>query len=108
MASSKSTGEEDRYSHTDLSDFAANVEGAQKAFELLSPALIELGQQDLVTTIDSRFEAVTRGLDRYRRATPLGYALYPALTPADRRTFANQIDALAEPLSAVAGAVTVG
>ena len=29
VAGSKITGEEDRYSHTDLSDFAANVEGAQ-------------------------------------------------------------------------------
>ena len=30
---SKITGEEDRYSHTDLSDFAANVAGAKVAFE---------------------------------------------------------------------------
>ena len=46
------------------------------------------------------------GLDRYRRPTPLGFALYGALTPADRRTFAQQVDALAEPLSTVAAKVS--
>ena len=39
VATSKITGEEDRYSHTDLSDFEANVDGAQTTFGLLAPAL---------------------------------------------------------------------
>src|SRR3954468_8071656 len=39
VSASKITGEEDRYSHTDLSDFAANVEGSETAFGLLAPAL---------------------------------------------------------------------
>lgn len=39
VSTSKVTGEEDRYSHTDLYDFVANVEGAEKIYELLSPAL---------------------------------------------------------------------
>jgi iron uptake system component EfeO len=107
VASSKITGEEDRYSHTDLSDFAANVEGAQKAFVFLSPALLDLKQDDLVKTINQRFTDVSRGLDRYRRPTSLGYAEYSALTPADRRTFAREIDALAEPLSTIATKVSV-
>ena len=37
VATGKVTGEEERYSHTDLVDFKANVEGAQKAYELLKP-----------------------------------------------------------------------
>ena len=37
VASSKITGEEDRYSHTDLSDFLANVTGSQTTFGLLAP-----------------------------------------------------------------------
>ena len=41
VASSKITGEEDRYSHTDLSDFEANVSGAQTTFGLLAPALAD-------------------------------------------------------------------
>lgn len=39
VSSSKVTGEEERYSHTDLYDFVANVEGAQKIYELLKPEL---------------------------------------------------------------------
>jgi len=106
VAGSKITGEEDRYSHTDLSDFAGNLEGARQAFDLLRPALRDRGDAELVSTIDQRFAAVSKGLDRYRRSTPLGYALYSALTPADRRTLAHQIDALAEPLSTVAAKVS--
>ncbi len=38
MSTSKITGEEDRYSHTDLSDFAANLAGSKAAFEALAAA----------------------------------------------------------------------
>ncbi|MEA2176796.1 MAG: iron uptake system component EfeO [Solirubrobacteraceae bacterium] len=105
VSSSKITGEEDRYSHTDLSDFAANVAGARAAFAALTPALRREGDGQLVATIDDRLSAVERGLDRYRRDTPLGYATYTALTPADRRQLAQQVTSLAEPLSLVAGKV---
>ena len=43
VSNSKITGEEDRYSHTDLSDFQGNLSGSQKAFELLRPALSQTG-----------------------------------------------------------------
>lgn len=39
VSTSKVTGEEDRYSHTDLYDFVANVQGAEKIYQLLKPAL---------------------------------------------------------------------
>jgi len=104
VASSKITGEEDRYSHTDLSDFAANVAGARQAFLLLRPALTRNGSKDLADTISTRFEDVDRSLDRYKRAD--GYATYSALTAGDRRTLSHQVDALAEPLSTVAARVT--
>jgi iron uptake system component EfeO len=55
VAGSKITGEEDRYSHTDLSDFQGNLTGARVAFDLLRPALVERGEQTLVRTIGSRF-----------------------------------------------------
>jgi len=105
VSSSKITGEEDRYSHTDLSDFQGNFTGAVKAFEVLKPALVSRGDSKLVSDIDARAAAVQKGLDGYKRSTPLGFALYSELTPADRRTFAQQITALAEPLSLVAGKV---
>ena len=37
VATGKVTGEEERYSHTDLVDFKANVEGAETSYELLKP-----------------------------------------------------------------------
>jgi iron uptake system component EfeO len=106
VASSKITGEEDRYSHTDLSDFAGNLAGARTAFELLRPGLVARGDGALAATIAARFASVQRGLDAYRRSTPLGYAPYSELKPADRLALAHRIDALAEPLSTVAARVS--
>ena len=41
VASKKITGEEDRYSRTDLWDFQANVDGAQKIVALLNPLIVK-------------------------------------------------------------------
>ncbi|MDO9410413.1 iron uptake system protein EfeO [Patulibacter sp.] len=105
VSSGKITGEEDRYSHTDLSDFQGNLDGSKKAFDLLKPALVARKQQALIDEIEPRFAAVQKGLDEYKRDTPLGFALYDELTDADRKAFATQINALADPLSLVAGKV---
>jgi iron uptake system component EfeO len=103
VSSSKITGEEDRYSHTDLADFQGNFTGAKEAFETLKPALTKRGAKQLIADVDGRIAAVQDGLDRYKRDTPLGFALYSELTAKDRRTFAQQITALAEPMSLIAG-----
>ncbi len=112
VSASKITGEEDRYSHTDLSDFAANVAGAQAAFDAVKP-LLASDDTELVATIDDRFGDVAAGLDAYKDATSVanGYVLYTALSPAQTRALATRVDALAEPLSKVAAlgpAVTDG
>jgi iron uptake system component EfeO len=106
VANSKITGEEDRYSHTDLSDFEGNLSGSREAFALLRPALEQTGNTPLAKTIDKRFAAVQTSLDRYKRHTTLGYALYSELTPSDRQKFAGEVDALDEPLSTVAAKVS--
>jgi len=106
VANSKITGEEDRYSHTDLSDFAANLAGAEEAFELLRPALAEQGDGALATTIADRFAAVQKGLDAYKRSTPLGFALYGELTQPDRQRLSKLVGQLAEPLATVATKVS--
>ena len=68
------------------------------------PALRERDQAALVTDVEARFDAVQQGLDKYERADdPSGFAPYEDLTEADRRRFSQQIAALAEPLSTVAG-----
>ncbi|MCW3009432.1 MAG: Ferrous iron transport periplasmic protein, partial [Solirubrobacterales bacterium] len=106
VSASKITGEEDRYSHTDLTDFQANFDGARKAFETLEPALEERGDAALVKQIDERIAAVQTGLDKYRRPDAAsGFAPYSELTDADRKQFSQQVAALAEPLSLVAGKV---
>ena len=85
---------------------AALIVGIVAAF--LRPALRESGDEALAKTIDERFAAVQNGLNAYRADTPLGFALYGELDPADRRRLAQRVDALAEPLSTAAAKVSGG
>ena len=105
VSNSKITGEEDRYSHTDLSDFAGNLAGSRKAFELLRAALRETHNAKLVAEIEARFAAVQARLDTYKRDTPLGFAPYGELTQADRAKLAKQVGELDEPLATIAAKV---
>ncbi|HTY71008.1 MAG TPA: iron uptake system protein EfeO [Actinomycetes bacterium] len=102
IARSKVTGEEDRYSHTDLSDFAANLAGSQEAFTLVEPLLAAKDPQ-LATTVRKRFAEAARSLAAYRSGS--GWQPYTAVDAAARRRLAQQVDALAEPLSQVAALV---
>jgi iron uptake system component EfeO len=103
VATGKITGEEDRYSHTDLWDFKANVEGSQGAVAALRPVIDEkdpaLGPQ-----LDQRFADVEKLLENYRSGD--GYKLYTELTPEDTKKMAAAVDALGEPVSKVAGVVS--
>jgi iron uptake system component EfeO len=101
VARGKVTGEEDRYSHTDLWDFQANVEGSQAAIQALRPALL-LRDAALVTTLDTNFKAVFAAVGKYRTAD--GFKLY-ALSAAEKKTLSAVVDALAEPVSKVAGVI---
>ncbi|NEX79646.1 EfeM/EfeO family lipoprotein [Bacillus thermocopriae] len=96
VSTSKVTGEEDRYSHTDLYDFAANVEGAEKIFQLLKPEL-KKKDQELSKEIQSRFDEVYRLLDSHKQDD--GYKLYTDLSQEEVKALSQAIDALAEPLS---------
>ena len=102
VATGKITGEEDRYSHTDLWDFQANVEGSKAAIAALRPTL-EDRNPALVKELDTRFDAVQKLLDA--QATDDGFKLYTELTPAEIKAFATAVDALSEPLSQVAAVV---
>jgi iron uptake system component EfeO len=98
VSASKITGEEERYSHIDLVDFEANVEGSEAAFEAVKPLLDE-SDPDLAAEIESHFKAVFNSLEPYRTAD--GFVSYTELTKADTRKLAREIDALAEELSRV-------
>ncbi|MEU1422772.1 iron uptake system protein EfeO [Kitasatospora sp. NPDC005751] len=105
VATGKITGEEDRYSHTDLADFAANVEGAQKAYELLKPVASEK-DAELAKTLDAEFTAIQALLAKYKQADG-GYTSYDKVTEAERKTFSDAVNSLGEPLSKLAAAVVV-
>jgi iron uptake system component EfeO len=108
VSTSKVTGEEDAYSHTDLSDFDANIAGAQKAFELLKPSL-QTKDPALATQLQARFTGITDELQPFRtgEAAPgvPAYVDYSTVNDAQRRVLADRVNALAEPLSQVSGKV---
>ncbi|AKG71893.1 TPA: iron uptake system protein EfeO [Serratia fonticola] len=100
VAASKISGEEDRYSRTDLWDFQANVDGAQKIVNLLRP-LLEKANQPLLAKIDANFKTVDNILAKYKTAE--GYESYEKLTTADRNAMKGPITTLAEDLSQLRG-----
>ena len=97
VSTQKITGEEEVFSHTDLYDFRANIEGAQKIFELFRPKL-EKKDAKLVTTLDTEFKAVNALLDKYM-TDDKHYKLYTELKPEDTKALAEAVTKLGEPLS---------
>ena len=97
VSTQKITGEEEVFSHTDLYDFRANIEGAQKIFELFRPKL-EQKDAKLVTTLDTEFKAVNTLLDKYM-TDDKHYKLYTELTKEDTKVLAEAVTKLGEPLS---------
>ncbi|MFJ5304098.1 iron uptake system protein EfeO [Streptomyces sp. NPDC088350] len=105
VATGKVTGEEDRYSHTDLSDFKANVDGAQKAYELLKP-VAQKNDAALTAELDKQFAAIGTLLEKYRStSTSDGFVSYDKVTKDQRKELSDAVNALAEPLSKLAAAV---
>ncbi|MFI2348816.1 iron uptake system protein EfeO [Streptomyces sp. NPDC019443] len=105
VATGKVTGEEERYSHTDLVDFKANVEGAQKSHELLKPVASK-NDPKLVAELDKQFAALNKLLDKYRKdTTSYEFTSYDKVGNAERKELSDAVNALAEPLSKLAAAV---
>jgi len=102
IATGKITGEEDRYSHTDLWDFAANLEGSEAAVQALRPALEER-DPELVAALDTEFAAATAALEVHRSGD--GWQLHDELTQDQLRVLSDAINALAEQVSQVAGVI---
>ncbi|MGH3672822.1 MAG: iron uptake system protein EfeO, partial [Pseudonocardiaceae bacterium] len=104
IAKSKVTGEEERYSRTDLIAFAANVEGARSAYTALRPVLVER-DPTLVSTLDERFGALLGLLNSHRsqQGGP-GYIAgspfvsYDSLTATDLKALSDEVTNISEPL----------
>lgn len=99
VSTSKITGEEEIYSHTDLYDFKANIEGAEKIFEIFKTKL-ETVDKNLVETLNKEFAAVNELLDKYK-IDDKNYKLYTELTKEDTKALAEAVTKLGEPLSQI-------
>ncbi|KUI25157.1 EfeM/EfeO family lipoprotein [Mycobacterium sp. GA-2829] len=114
VSEGKITGEEDRYSKTDLWDFDANLQGSQAAVERLTPAL-EQADPALLGKIDAGFTEIFASLEPLRRGD--GFVLFctendqfpsprcPEVTvdPATIDKMKAQLAGLSENLSQVSG-----
>ncbi|WP_421383214.1 iron uptake system protein EfeO [Bacillus salacetis] len=100
VSTSKITGEEEIYSHTDLYDFKANVEGAEKIFEIFKSKLEEK-DAELVQTLEENFATLDGLLQKYEDGNG-GYVSYENLTDEDTKALSEAVDSLGEPLSRLA------
>ena len=101
----KITGEEERYSHIDILDFAANVEGSQQAFAVLTPALDAI-DPTLAAPISAKFKALNDLLDQLRDPSALGgVKLYPQVSKAQIKQLSDALLAVQEPLSKISAKI---
>jgi iron uptake system component EfeO len=103
VATGKITGEEEAFSHTDLWDFQANLDGSKGAITALRP-ILQAKDPAIVSTLDKEFANVQGLLDKQRAGD--GFKLYNELSQDQVKEFASAVDALSEPLSKVAEVVS--
>lgn len=100
VAQTKMTGEEDRYSGTDLWSIAANIEGSHRIVDILRPTLQSVAP-DYLSQLDAAFAGVDTVIDRYRDGD--GFRTFHDITPADLTALQTALAGLAEVLSRLAG-----
>lgn len=98
-ATSKITGEEETYSHTDLVDLAANVEGSKAVYFAMIPALND-GHQELADQLDKQFQTMETTLAQYNKDGQ--YTLYTDLKTEQIRELSDQLSQLSELMSQTA------
>ncbi|AKT50516.1 iron uptake system protein EfeO [Arsenicicoccus sp. oral taxon 190] len=102
VAKGKVTGEEEIWSHTDLWDFQANVDGARVAWEGLRP-LLKRKDPGLDAQLQLRFGALQKLLDQHRSGA--GFVTYDTLSKEEVKALSDAVNALSEPLSRLTAAV---
>ncbi len=102
IAVSKITGEEDIFSHTDLWDFNANIEGSKAALAAVRP-ILDARNAELGKRVDQRFADVDRLLAKYREGG--GFVSYTAVSEPERKELSRAIDALSKEVSQVQGVI---
>lgn len=102
VATGKVTGEEEIWSHTDLWDFQANVDGAAVLYAGVRDILVKK-KPELAAQLDEEFVALQKLLDAQRVGD--GFTYYNNLTSAQIKALADQVNALAEPLNKLTAAL---
>jgi iron uptake system EfeUOB component EfeO/EfeM len=98
LAEIRSNGEEERYSHSDLNGFAANLEGTRKVIDLLRPMLAK-SANPLLEQID----AAAAGLDTELNglSTDNGMRPYDQVNAEQRKLIGEKAKALADALDGI-------
>ncbi|WP_421084570.1 iron uptake system protein EfeO [Rothia nasimurium] len=106
IAVGKVTGEENWWSHYDLWDFQANLEGSRIAFDLVAPIASAASDDNaqLVETIDKAFNDLQAELDTYGSYEE-GFTLYNDVSEEQRKELTAKLDAVREPLSQLTAAL---
>jgi iron uptake system component EfeO len=105
VSEGKITGEEDRYSGTDLWDFAANVEGADQVMKVLRP-MLQKADPELLADIDDAFDELEGELAPYKDGS--AWKAYATLTESNKEQMQASLGELAELLAEVPGALGLG
>ena len=92
------SGEEERYSHSDLNGFAGNLDAARKVLDLLRP-LLDKSAADLLPTLDNALAGLDAELNRFK--VEEGYARYDSVSAEQRQQIADKAKALAHALNAI-------
>ena len=92
------SGEEERYSHSDLNGFAGNLDAARKVLDLLRP-LLDKSAADLLPTLDNALAGLDTELNRFK--VEEGYARYDSVNAEQRQQIADKAKALAHALDAI-------
>jgi iron uptake system component EfeO len=96
----KLPGEEDEFSHTDLYDFYANVEGAKVAYTSVRDIAESKGDDgaQLVSDLDEQFGSMFALLETHGDYDK-GFVSYDTVEQPQRNELGAQLNALSEPLS---------
>ncbi|PHN27228.1 iron uptake system protein EfeO [Pseudomonas sp. ICMP 460] len=101
VAATKISGEEDRYSHTDLYDFQGNIDGAKKIVDLFR-GQIEKQDKAFLAKVDKNFASVDKVLAKYKTRDG-GFETYDKVKENDRKALVGPVNTLAEDLSTLRG-----
>ncbi|UXZ94685.1 iron uptake system protein EfeO [Pseudomonas phytophila] len=98
LAEIRSNGEEERYSHSDLNGFVANLEGTRKVIDLLRPMLAK-SAKPLLEQIDAAAAALDTELNGL--SADSGMRPYDQVDAVQRKLIADKAKALADALDGI-------